>query len=80
MSILKPILVITGLTFLVWIIIGFLRALLLISLKQSSGVGLVIPRFLRGIPPAWQVFVTLFGIPLLIGIVGGCIWKYCLHR
>ena len=76
MPILKPIFVIAGLSFLVLVVPGFIRALVRIRLGRASGIGLAIPNFLRGIPPALQIPVMLFGIPLTVGIVGGCLWQY----
>ena len=79
MSLQKTILVWIVAACIVWIALNWLPMLIRLNTGRATGFGIVIPTFLRGLPTYLQVTLSLLGVPLLIGSLGGFIWYFIRH-
>jgi hypothetical protein len=80
MSLLKTILVCIGMSCIVWIGLMCLPAIIRVCVGRATGIALLVPRILRGLPRAVQIPATLLGPPLLVGSLGGYLWYLVSHR
>ena len=80
MSLLKTILVCTGIACIVWLAFTLLPGVIRVWLGRATGIALVVPRALGGLPRPIQIPATLLGPPLLVGFLGGCVWYLFLRR